>query len=108
MMSLPLSLALMVALLGAEWLYVRAFFTVVEPALIARVETALGVRIGFGPLHHWEVREAEPEGERAAPRAGGLVVAAIQVGVMVAFALGLLAVAAAISAPAIGWVRLRA
>ena len=107
MMSLPLSLALMVGLLGAEWLYVRAFFTKVEPALVARVENAFGVRIGFGPLHHWEVLEASGERAPDQPRAGALAVAAIQVGAMVAFALGLLAVAAAISAPAILWVRLR-
>jgi hypothetical protein len=107
MMSLPLSLALMVALLGAEWLYVRAFFTRVEPALVARVETALGVRIGFGLLHHWEVREAAGEPAQGSPRAGSLAVAAIQLGAMMVFALGLLAVAAAISAPAILWGRLR-
>jgi hypothetical protein len=100
MMSLPLSLALVPLLLGAEWLYVRAFFGWIEPALIARVEAALEVRIGFGPLHHWEVLEA-------GTRATSVAVSAIHLGVMLAFSLGLLAVAAAAIAPAILWFRLR-
>ena len=107
MVPLPVSLLLLVLALGCELLYVRAFFGRVEPALIARVETALDVTIGFGPLHHWEVREV---GSRAAQRsafARSAAVGAVQLAAMLGFALGLFAIAAAIFGPPIVWIRLR-
>lgn len=107
MVPLPVSLLLLVVALGCELLYVRAFFGRVEPVLIARVEAALDVTIGFGPLHHWEVRAVGSRGAERPAFMRSAAVAAIQLGVMLAFALGLFAIAAAIFAPPILWVRLR-
>jgi hypothetical protein len=103
MMSMTTSLLLVVALLASEWIYLRAFFRSVEPALIERVEAALDVKIGFGLLHHWQVREwAGEEADRS--RLGvSTLVSAIHLLVMLGFAIGLLAVAAVVVSPIVWW-----
>ena len=106
MVSLPIALALMAVLLAGEWFYIRTFFTRVEPALIARVESALDVKIGFGLFHHWEVRDAGAQRGAAQRFAVSAAVFAIHLGVMLAFAVGLLALAGLVFGPAI-WLHRR-
>lgn len=101
MLPLPLSLVLMLALVGAEWLYVQTFFTRVEPALIARAERALDVEVRFGLLHHWNVRPTDPPRPSLVTLRAQVALLVLQLGTMLAFALGLLALAAAVFGPAI-------
>jgi hypothetical protein len=103
MMSLTTSLLLVAALLASEWFYVRIFLRVVEPALIERVEASLEVKIGFGLLHHWQVREVAGREAGRSRLALSTAVSTIHLAVMLAFAVGLLAVAAAVVAPIVWW-----
>ena len=103
MMSMTTSLLLVVALLASEWIYLRLFFRTVEPALVERVEAALDVKIGFGLLHHWQVREWSGREAARSRVAVSAAVSAIHLVVMLGFALGLLVVAAAVVTPLVWW-----
>ena len=103
MMSLPVSLALVAALLASEWFYVRTFFRRVEPALIERVEAWLEVKIDFGLLHHWQVDEVREAGAQRSRFAASAAVSAIHLAVMLGFVVGLMLVAAAVVTPMVWW-----
>jgi hypothetical protein len=103
MMSLTTSLVLVIALLAAEWLYVRTFFRRVEPALIERVENSLALKIEFGVLHHWQVGELSPDDGARSRLALSAAVSAIHLAVMLGFAIGLLVVAAGVVTPLVWW-----